>query len=122
MLTKEKGTQDPYIPVDIATFAAGGTLPKIDMSVSWKFHEDRPPRRSVASPARRNESTRGSPPHPASRQKPTGQMSTTRQHSQSDQNTGNKKIRMTEVGSPPSRKSDVEAEMDTQNSDNDTTL
>ena len=80
VLTKEKGSQEPYRIENLYSFVDGEDLPAIDMSIKWKFQEDRPPRRRVATPS----------PDPASRQQNedlvmNSNVSTTRQLSQSSQ-------------------------------------
>ena len=83
IMTKLKGSQDPYFNEDMETFLEGERLPEIDLTIKWRFQEDRPPRRRVASP-----SPPSSPDHPTSRQKThsgTSSPLTTRQLSQEQQ-------------------------------------
>ena len=61
VLTKEKGSQEPYVVTDADSFAEEERLPEVDMRIKWRFQEDRPQRRRVASPS--------VSPHPASRQR-----------------------------------------------------
>ena len=49
VLTKEKGSQEPYSVTDAATFAEGEEIPDIDMAIKWRFQEERPPRRRLTS-------------------------------------------------------------------------
>ena len=49
VLTKEKGTSDPFREVDFQDFVGHKRLPGFDMSVKWRIMEDRPPRRRIAS-------------------------------------------------------------------------
>ena len=49
ILTKEKGSQDPYYMENLDDFTDGRTLLKVDLGLKWKFQEDRPPRRRVGS-------------------------------------------------------------------------
>ena len=56
VLTKIKGSEEPYKIVNLREFAGDEFLPEFDMSLKWRIQEDRPPRRRVAtheSPARR---------------------------------------------------------------------
>ena len=106
VLTKRKGGQDPYRVEDLQDFTDGEELPPINMSIRWKFSEDRPPRRRVATPS----------PNPASRQTLTDGVNMngiiTRQLSQSstEETTDNKrrKLASQESGSPASRKNDMD--------------
>ena len=91
VLTKVKGSQDAFEMEDLEDFTAGEELPAIDLKIRWRFHEDRPPRRRVAS---------RSPDTPAGRQRNnmpvTEQL--TRQHSQQEMEedlTESKRMRLT---------------------------
>ena len=61
ILTKEKGSQEPYYTENLNVFTEGEELPEVDMTIKWRFHEDRPPRRRVASP----HPSPATPTHPA---------------------------------------------------------
>ena len=49
ILTKIKGSDDPYRVVDLRQFAAGGRIPDFNPNLRWKWQEDRQPRRRVMS-------------------------------------------------------------------------
>ena len=75
ILLKKKGSNDPYRMENLQTFMEDEELPPINMNLKWKFNEDRPLRRRVATPSR----SRSRSPDPASRQNTgtTRQMSVT---------------------------------------------
>ena len=71
---------------DIKDFTNNEDLPKIDMTIKWKFHEDRPPRRRITSVD-----------HPASRQESHSQLESsqvTRQNSRQDDSSSRKKLKL----------------------------
>ena len=106
VLTKQKGSQDPYRMENLQSFVDGEELPPIDMSIRWKFNEDRPPRRRVATPS----------PDPANRQHAgtavNPSASTTRQLSQSssDELLNNKRRKLANQmsGFPADGKNDMD--------------
>ena len=75
ILLKKKGSNDPYRMENLQSFMEDEELPPINMNLKWKFNEDRPQRRRVATPSR----SRSRSPDPASRQN----TATTRQMSAS---------------------------------------
>ena len=53
VLTKEKGTQDPFKNIDLKQFLGDDTLPMFDHNIKWTYRPDRQPRRrATSSPCR----------------------------------------------------------------------
>ena len=65
VLTKTKGSKEPYRIENLEDFLDGADLPKFDLSIKWRTQEDRPPRRRLSTPDR-----------PATRQKEDGTPAT----------------------------------------------
>ena len=89
VLTKEKGSQEPYLVEDLATFADGEEIPDIDLTIKWNFHEDRPPRRRVVS----------SQPSPSYHLSPAANGQTNTEHSSMDHPTRQLSSSKSEVNS-----------------------
>ena len=113
VLTKTKGSQDPYTVNDISTFGGDDILPDIDLSIKWKFQADRPPRRRVGTsedPTTRQEMSDGPPQNPVSRK--------TSNQNQEDDSSQRKRRKTDDQGrnneNPLNRNKEVEdADMDT---------
>ena len=49
VLTKEKGSEDPFRVTKLQEFIGDRTVPEFDFSLKWRAQNDRPPRRRVTS-------------------------------------------------------------------------
>ena len=49
ILTKDRGSREPFKIVDLQEFIGDNELPSFDHSIKWHKHNDRPPRRRVTS-------------------------------------------------------------------------
>ena len=49
ILTKEKGTEEPFEKIELKEFLGGDTIPQFDFKMKWKLQRDRPPRRVATS-------------------------------------------------------------------------
>ena len=49
VLTKEKGSEDPYRVADLKSFVGNQELPDFDITIRWRIQEDRPPRRRLGT-------------------------------------------------------------------------
>ena len=111
ILTKEKGSQEPYYTEYLDAFTEGEELPDVDMSIKWRFHEDRPPRRRVASP-HPSPATPTSPANGQPRDETPTAGHTTRQLSTSnaDTTTSNKRQKLANQspGFPAKQKDDMD--------------
>ena len=76
VLTKHKGSEDPYREVDLWDFAGDNQLPEFNSHIKWRILEDRPPRRRVNTSE-----------NPASRQSQQTARKPIRQHSNTARNT-----------------------------------
>ena len=90
ILTKQKGSNQPFKKVNMNDFTGGTRIPEFDTKVKWKITEDRPPRRRINAT---NE--------PDNRQKeirsPALQKQLVRQHSETTEDPNlNKKLRTNE--------------------------
>ena len=90
ILTKQKGSNEPYYNVDINEFCETDELPNFDPSIKWTFKPDRRPRRSISP-------TNVSPQLPSLRKNmPTSMIPRlTRQHSTNNSETTQTKKRRT---------------------------
>ena len=104
ILTKEKGSQEPFYSEDLESFIDGEELPEVDMSIKWRFHEDRPPRRRVATPPPATTTSLLS--SPADRQASTRQLST----SSTNSTTVSKRQKLANqpLGFPANQKNDMD--------------
>ena len=81
ILTKTKGTDEPFVKVDLDDFTKGQSIPEFDNKISWKHKKDRIPRRRVTSS--RSNSPDTSPERPVTGEKtvakPTPEYNSMRQ-------------------------------------------
>ena len=49
VLTKRKGSEEPFEKVNLADFIGSKKIPDFDYKIGWRFHKDRMPRRRVTS-------------------------------------------------------------------------
>ena len=75
ILTKTKGTDEPFTKVDLNDFTEGTIVPEFDHKISWKQKTDRIPRRRVTSS--RSNSRDSSPAGTANWEKPTTESTNT---------------------------------------------
>ena len=99
ILTKTRGTDEPYRPVNLNDFMGDTPLPLFDHSRKWNFRPDRPPRRKISYD---NNTT-----DPLSVYKSTGKHAISRQNSQVE-NSKKKSKKSQEESSSSSSSSDDE--------------
>ena len=58
VLTKLKGSQEPFRQEDLKTFIGDSEIPEFDFRLRWNIQTDRPPRRRVSSSSPETENRR----------------------------------------------------------------